>query len=386
VIDPSARGASAHVIPAVRPDVGSEESEAVADALLSGSTVSGHRVAEIEARWADFVGVRHGVAVVNGTVARMCILAGLGIGPGDEVITVSHTVNATVSSILYTGASPVFVDIEPDTYLIDAARIEAAITPRTRAIYPVHLYGLVADMDMITAIADRHGLAVVEDGGGAHGATFRGRRAGSWGHGAFGLYGAGEGGLISTDDDRLADWIRRYRDHGRRGRQAEILGFDFRLSEVAAAIGLVGLGRIEPGIAARRAIAARYGAAFAGLPIRRPTVPVGRRHVFHRYTIAVGPARDVVAADLAEHGVETAIEYPVPIHRQPYVLERGIHAELPITDAAADGSLSLPMYAGLTVDDQQRVIAAVRAAVGRHVSEPVRVPARTPLRSASAPR
>jgi perosamine synthetase len=386
VIDPSARSASAHEIPAVRPDVGPEESAAVAEALLSDSTSPGRRVAQIEARWAEFVGVRHAVAVVNGTVARMCILAGLGIGPGDEVITVSHTVNATVSSILFTGASPVFVDIEPDTYLIDAARIEAAIGPHTRAIYPVHLYGLVADMDMITAIADRHGLAVIEDGGGAHGATFRGRRAGSWGHGAFGLYGAGEGGLISTDDDRLADWIRRYRDHGRRGRQAEILGFDFRLSEVAAAIGLVGLDRIEPGIAARRAIAARYGAAFAGLPIRRPLVPVGRRHVFHRYTIDVGPARDAVAADLAEHGVEAAIEYPVPIHRQPYVLERGIHAELPITDAAADGSLSLPMYRALTIDDQVRVIAAVQAAVGRHVREPVRAPSRAQLRSASAPR
>ncbi len=386
MIDPSARTASAHVIPAVRPDVGPEESEAVAEALLSGSAEPGRRVAQIEARWADFVGVRHGVAVVNGTVARMCILAGLGIGPGDEVITVSHTVNATVSSILFTGASPVFVDIEPDTYLIDAARIEAAIGPRTRAIYPVHLYGLVADMDMITAIADRHGLAVIEDGGGAHGATFRGRRAGSWGHGAFGLYGAGEGGLISTDDDRLADWIRRYRDHGRRGHQAEILGFDFHLSEVAAAIGLVGLDRIEPGIAARRAIAARYGAAFAGLPIRRPLVPVGRRHVFHRYTIDVGPARDAIAADLAEHGVEVAIEYPVPIHRQPYVLERGIHAELPITDAAADGSLSLPMYGALTTEDQVRVIAAVQAAVGRHVREPVRAPSRSQVRSASSPR
>ncbi len=386
MIDPSSRTASAHVIPAVRPDVGPEESEAVAEALLSGATAPGRRAAEIEARWADFVGVRHAVAVVNGTVARMCILAGLGIGPGDEVITVSHTVNATVSSILFTGASPVFVDIEPDTYLIDAARIEAAISPRTRAIYPVHLHGLVADMAMIAAIADRHGLALIEDGGGAHGATFRGRRAGSWGHGAFGLYGAGQGGLISTDDDRLADWIRRYRDHGRRGRQVEILGFDFHLSEVAAAIGLVGLGRIEAGITARRAIAARYGAAFADLPIRRPMVPVGRRHVFHRYTVGLGPARDTVAADLAEHGVEATIECPVPIHRQPYVLERGIEAELPITDAVADGSLSLPMYAGLSIDDQQRVIAAVRAAVGQHVREPVRVPSRTRLRSAPAPR
>ena len=382
MIDPSARGASALVIPALRPDVGPEESAAVADVLLSGSTQPGRRVDEIESRWAEFVGVRHAVAVVNGTVARMCILAGIGIGPGDEVLTVSHTGNATVSSILYTGASPVFVDIEPDTYLIDAARIEAAITPRTRVIYPVHLFGLVADMDMITAIADRHGLAVVEDGGGAHGATFRGRRAGSWGHGAFGLYGAGEGGLITTNDDRLADWIRRYRDHGRRGRQAEILGFDFHLSEMAAAIGLVGLDRLGRGIALRRGIAARYDTALSDLPIQLPLVPVGRKHVFHRFTIGLGPARDAIAADLAEQGVEAAIEYPVPIHRQPYVMERGIDADLPVTDAAAEGSLSLPMYAGLTSEEEQQVIESVRAAVGRHVREPVRAPARAPLRTA----
>ena len=386
MIDPSARRASAPVIPAVRPDVGPEESAAVAEVLLSAMSTDGQRVAEIEARWSDYVGVRHAVAVVNGTAARMCILAGLGIGPGDEVITVSHTGNATVSSILYTGATPVFVDIEPDTYLIDAARIEAAISPRTRAIYPVHLHGLVADMDMISAIADRHGLAVVEDGGGAHGATFRSRRAGSWGHGAFGLYGAGQGGLITTDDDRLADWIRRYRDHGRRGRQAEILGFDFHLSEVAAAIGLIGLGRIDAGIAARRAIAARYGGAFADLPIRRPLVPgrpAPRLPPLHHRRWG-RPRRD--RRRPAEHGVEAAVEYPVPVHRQPYVLERGIHADLPVTDAAAKGTLSLPMYAGLTQDEEARVIAAVQAAVRRHGRKTFRSRPASRSRSAAASR
>jgi dTDP-4-amino-4,6-dideoxygalactose transaminase len=386
VIDPSARGASVHAIPAVRADVGPEESAAVAEVLLTGSTQPGRRVAELEERWAAFVGVRHAIAVVNGTVARMCILAGLGIGPGDEVITVSYTGNSTVSSILFTGANPVFVDIEPDTYLIDAARVEAAITSRTRAIYPVDLYGLVPDMDMIAAIADRHGLAVVEDGGGSHGATFRGRRAGSWGHGAFGLYGAGEGGLISTDDDRMADWIRRYRDHGRRGRQAEILGFDFRLSEVAAAIGLVGFDRIGPGIAARRAIAARYDAALADLPIRRPLAPVARTHVYHRYMLRVGSARDAIVADLAADGVDAAVDFPVPVHHQPYVMERGIDADLPISDAAAEGTLGLPIYAGLSGDEETRVVEAVRAAVTRHVHQPVRSPTRRPTRVASAPR
>ena len=260
----------------------------------------GRRVAELEERFAAFIGVKHAIAVSNGTVALMCIFEGLGLGPGDEVITVGHTFNATVSSILSTGATPVFVDIEPDTYLIDAGRIEAAITPRTRAICPVHLFGLPADMDAITAIADRHGLAVVEDACQAHGAEFGGRRVGSFGHGAFSLYGTknmttGEGGLITTDDDRLADWIRLYRNQGMRERyHHEILGYNFRLTDIAAAIGLCQLDKLERNTARRQAIAARYDAAFADLPIRTPVIPAGRTHVFHQYTIDVErrPRRD----------------------------------------------------------------------------------------------
>ena len=175
------------MIPIARPDLGPEELEAVAEVLGSGMLAQGRKVAELEERWAKFIGVRHAVATANGTLALMGIFSGIGLEPGDEVITVSHTFAATANAILYTGATPVFIDIEPDTYLIDAKKIEAAITPRTRAICPVHLFGLVADMDMIRAIADRHGLAVVEDACQAHGATFRGRKAGSFGHGAFSL-------------------------------------------------------------------------------------------------------------------------------------------------------------------------------------------------------
>ena len=193
------------MIPVARPDIGPEEIAAVTEVLQSGMLAGGRRTAELEERWAAFVGVRSTPSPsATARVALMCIFEGLGLGPGDEVITVGHTFNATVSAILYTGATPVFVDIEPDTYVIDAGRIEAAITPRTRAICPVHLFGLPADMDMIRAIADRHGLAVVEDACQAHGAEFRGRQVGSFGHGAFSLYGTknmttGEGGL---DHDR----------------------------------------------------------------------------------------------------------------------------------------------------------------------------------------
>ncbi|MFI5225149.1 MAG: DegT/DnrJ/EryC1/StrS family aminotransferase [Candidatus Limnocylindrales bacterium] len=360
------------MIPSARPDVGPDEAAAVADVIASGMIVQGRRVAELEERWAEYVGVKHAIAVSNGTVALMCIFAGMGLGPGDEVITVGHTFNATVSSILFTGATPVFVDIEPDTYLIDASRIEAAITPRTRAICPVHLFGLVADMDMVTAIADRHGIAVVEDACQAHGATFRGRRAGSWGHGAFSLYATknmttGEGGLITTDDDRLADWIRLYRNQGMRERyHHEILGYNFRLTDIAAAIGLVQFDKLERSIAARQALARRYDEALVELGIQLPVTPEGRSHIYHQYTIGVGEARDAVVADLKASDIGVGIYYPIPVHRQPYVLERGISADLPVTDRIAAGCLSLPLYPSLTDDEQVTVVGALRASVERH--------------------
>jgi perosamine synthetase len=357
------------VIPVARPDIGAEEIAAVTEVLQSGMLAGGRRTAELEERWAAFIGTKHAIAVSNGTVALMCIFEGIGLVPGDEVVTVGHTFNATVSAILFAGGTPVFVDIEPDTYVIDAARIEAAITPRTRAICPVHLFGLPADMDMIRAIADRHGLAVVEDACQAHGAEFRGRKVGAFGHGAFSLYGTknmttGEGGLITTDDDRLADWIRLYRNQGMRRRyHHEILGYNFRLTDIASAIGLCQLDKLERNTARRRAIAARYTDAFADLPIKTPITPEGRTHVFHQYTVDVGPERDGVVESLAAAGVSTGIYYPIPVNRQPYVLERGISADLPVTDAASERTLSLPMFPGLTDDEQGEVIAAVTTVI-----------------------
>jgi perosamine synthetase len=360
------------VIPIARPDLGEEEIAAVADVLRGGMIAQGRRVAELEERWSAQVGVRHTIAVGNGTLALMSILAGLGLGPGDEVITVGHTFAATANAVLSTGATPVFVDIEPDTWLIDAKQVERAITPRTRVILPVHLFGLVADMDMLRAIADRHGLAVVEDACQAHGATYRDRVAGSFGHGAFSLYATknmttAEGGFITTDDDGLADWLRLYRNQGMRSRyQFEILGYNFRMTDLAAAIGLVQLDKLERNTARRQAIAARYDEAFAGLPVRTPVTPVGRTHVFHQYTLEAGPARDAILADLREQGIGADVYYPLPVHRQAYIQERGLHADLPVTDRAAATTLALPMFPGLTDDEQAAVIAAVRGSVARH--------------------
>jgi dTDP-4-amino-4,6-dideoxygalactose transaminase len=357
------------MIPVARPDIGDDEVAAVTEVLRSGMLAGGRRVAELEERWAAFTGVRHAIAVSNGTVAEMCVFAGLGLGPGDEVITVGHTFNATVSSIMYTGARPVFVDIEPTTYVIDAERIEAAITPRTKAICPVHLFGLPADMAAIMDIAERHGLIVVEDACQAHGATFDGRRVGSFGHGTFSLYGTknmttGEGGLITTDDDRLADWIRLYRNQGMRERyHHEILGYNFRLTDVAAAIGLCQFEKLERNTARRQAIAATYDAAFAGLPVRVPVTPAGRTHVYHQYTVDVGPTRDEIIGALATAGVSTGIYYPIPVNRQPYVIAAGLGADLPVTERAAATTLSLPMFPGLSDADQQVVIGALRDAV-----------------------
>jgi perosamine synthetase len=360
------------MIPPARPDLGPEETAAVAEVLASGMIAGGRKVAELEARWAEFCGVRHALAMANGTVALMSIFAGLGLGPGDEVITVSHTFNATVSSILYTGASPVFVDIEPDTYLMDAGRIEAAITSRTRAICPVSLFGVVVDMDAIQAIADRHGIVVVEDACQAHGALYRGRRAGSFGYAAFSLYGTknmttGEGGFINTNDDRLADWVKLYRNQGMRERyHHEILGYNFRMTDIAAAIGLVQLDKLERNTARRQEIARRYDEALADLPVRLPICPAGRTHVYHQYTLGVGTARDEIVAEMKDAGVMCGIYYPIPCHKAPYVLELGIEADLPVTDDAAAGSISLPMYPGLTLAEQGEVVAAFRAAILRH--------------------
>ena len=362
------------MIPLGRADLGPEELDAVAEVIREGRLAAGARVAALEQQWAERVGARHAIAVANPTLALMAIHAGLGLGPGDEVITVSHTFDGTVSAVLSTGATPVFVDIEPDTYLIDAKRIEAAITPRSRAISPVHLHGLPADMDMIRAIADRHGLAVVEGVGHATGASFRGRMVGSFGHAASGVYPTDDvttagGGMVTTNDDRLAGWIRAYRHAGLgvRGQQ-EILGYDFRMTELQAALGLVRLGKLERSRIRRRDLARRYDRAFDGLPVRTPVTPTGRTHAFHQYTIDAGTSRDAIAAELARRGIETGPAAAVPAHRQPYVLERAIDADLPVTDQAAQRSLTLPLYPSLSETEQDLVIEAVRGALGAHAA------------------
>jgi dTDP-4-amino-4,6-dideoxygalactose transaminase len=327
----------------------------------------GPRTAEFEAAWAAYCGVRHAVFMANGTLAQEAVLQGLGIGPGDEVVTVAFSFNATVSVILRVGARPVFVDIRAEDFNMDPAAVEAAITPRTRAIMPVHLYGLMADMDALGEVAARHGLPIVEDAAQAHGATYRGRRAGQFGPAMFSLYATknlmtGEGGFATTDDDALADRLRLFRNHGMRVRyQHEALGTNCKPTDLAAALGLAQLARLDERTARRRRNATRLSVGLRGY--LTPGVPEGREHAWHQYTMRFPGERARVIEGLTERGVGTLIYYPVPIHRQPYLEAympgaRDLH--LPVTDALSAEVLSIPVRPNLSDDELEAVIQAVR--------------------------
>jgi perosamine synthetase len=355
------------VIPISKPDLGPAEGEAILDVLRSGMLAMGRRTAEFEAAWAAYCGVKHAVFTANGTVALEAILRALGIGPDDEVVTVSFSFNATVSAILQVGARPVFVDIRADDFCLDPDRVEAAITSRTRAIMPVHLYGLMADMDPLVEIAERHGIPILEDAAQAHGASYRGHRAGQFGPAMFSLYATknlttGEGGFATTDDDGVADRIRLYRNHGMRVRyHHESLGTNFKPTDMAAALGLAQLARLDERTEQRRRNAARLTEGLRGY--LTPRVPDGREHAWHQYTMRFPGERQRVIDGLTERGVGTLIYYPVPIHRQAYLQAFAPGAadlDLPVTSRLSEEVLSIPVRPNLAADELEAVIAAIR--------------------------
>jgi dTDP-4-amino-4,6-dideoxygalactose transaminase len=353
------------VIPIARPQMGTDERDRVWEAMASGSLAQGPRVREFEEAFAAFIGAGHGVATSSGTTALHLALLGYGIGADDEVITVPFTFIASANSILYTGARPVFVDIAEDDFTMDVDQVEAAITSRTRAIMPVSLYGQPARMDEITAIAERHGLAVVEDSCQAHGAAIGERRSGTWGAGTFSFYPTknmttGEGGMLTTNDAELADRVRLLREHGMRVRyHHEMVGYNFRMTDIAAAIGLAQLPKLPAANDRRRAIAARYDAELRG--VGTPRVRPGVTHVFHQYTIRVA-RRDAFAERLKERGVGSAIYYPIPVHRQKPFLALGYGDEsYPVTERLTDEVLSIPVHSSLSDDEVATVIGAVNA-------------------------
>ena len=356
--------------------IGEEIERRVCHVLRSGQYVGGPEVEALEEEFARYCGVSYAVSVNSGTAALHTALLALGLGPGDEVITVAHTFAATVEAIVATGASPVFVDIDPDSYTMDPGQLEAAITPRTRAIIPVHLYGQPADLEPILTIAAARGLAVIEDACQAHGATYRGRRVGSLGAiGCFSFYAsknlgaAGEGGMAVTDSPLYAERIRRLRDHGQGHRyQHEVLGFNYRLPALQAAVLRVKLPHLDAWNERRRAHAAAYGRLLADLDVALPGERPDSSHVYHLYVIR-SQARDRLREHLAAQGIASGIHYPLPVHLQPAYQQYGAGpGSLPHSEAAAATVLSLPMYPELTPPQLERVASALRASLAKQAA------------------
>lgn len=340
---------------------------AVLETLASGAYVSGPRVEAFEHAFAAYCGAHECVALNSGTSALHLALLALGIGPGDEVITTAMTFVATVAAIRYAGATPVLVDADPATFNIDPAGIERAITPRTKAIIPVHLHGRLADMDAIMAIAERHGIPVIEDAAQAHGAEHRGRRAGTFGAiGCFSFYpgknlgACGEGGGIVTDRADLAATIRQLRDWGQAGRYNHLRhGFNYRMDGIQGAVLEVKLRHLPAWTEARRRVARTYDRLLAGSGIAMPAQPAGQEHVWHVYAIR-SPARDRLAEGLAAAGVATGMHYPRPVHLQPAYADLGYReGDFPVAERLAREMLSLPIYPELTETQQQQICGAL---------------------------
>lgn len=352
-------------IPISAPEIGDAEKQAVLEVLESGMLVQGPRVAELERRFAQVVGVRHAVATSSGTTALHLALLAHGIGPGDEVITSPFTFVASVNAILYVGATPVFVDVEDDTFNLDAGQIEAALTSRTRAIMPIHMFGHPAPMDEVVEIAKRRSLFVVEDCAQSIGASYHGRPTGAFGTGCFSLYAtknvmSGEGGVVTTDDDGIADTIRLLRSHGMRQRyQYERLGYNFRLSDLHAAIAVCQLDRLPESAGRRSANAARLRRSIRS--VRVPQVRPGCVHAWHQFTIRVDRDRDRDAANdkLNAAGIGTGIFYPVPVHLFPHVVAAAGPFELPVAERLAQEVISIPVHPKLTEAELDRIAEEV---------------------------
>ncbi|MBP6016450.1 MAG: DegT/DnrJ/EryC1/StrS family aminotransferase [Candidatus Promineofilum sp.] len=345
-----------------------EVDPAVLAVMQRGDFILGGAVAEFERTFADYCGVKYCVGVDSGYSALEMIVRAYDIGPGDEVITAANTFIATVLAISNAGATPVLVDCDPETYNIDVTKIEAAITPRTKAIMPVHLYGQMADMDAILAIARRHNLYVFEDAAQASGARYKGRRAGSLGDAAaFSFYpgknlGAyGDGGAVTTNDPDVAEKIRLLRNIGQKVKYFhEIKGFNHRLDTMQAAVLGVKLPYLDGWNAGRRRAAATYADLLADLPLLTPTTSPDGEHIFHLYVVRVAD-REALMDHLKSKGIATGLHYPIPIHLQPAYAELGYKlGDFPVTEAYAELIVSLPIFPELDDDKVAYVAGAIR--------------------------
>jgi dTDP-4-amino-4,6-dideoxygalactose transaminase len=349
--------------------------DAVARVLESQHFILGPEVETLEQEFAEYVGVEFAIGCASGSDALLLVQMALGIGPGDEVITSAFTFGATAGSIARLGARPVFVDVHPDTFNIDEQQVETVITSRTRAIMPVHLFGAPANMDVILEIAQKHGLAVIEDAAQAVGATWKGIRVGRLGTcGCFSFFpsknlgGAGDGGIITTNDPKLAECLRMLRVHGTRKKyRYESIGINSRLDALQAAILRVKLGYLDKWTIARRRNAETYRELFGeyGLSIQIPEAPREGCHVFNQYSIRA-PKRDELQAYLRTRGIVTEIYYPSPLHLEPAFAYLGYRdGSCPTAESICREVLSLPIYPELTLD-QQRIVASTIASFYRH--------------------
>jgi dTDP-4-amino-4,6-dideoxygalactose transaminase len=354
-----------------KPQIGPEEKQAVMEVLDSGIIAQGPRTKAFEDAFAAMCGVKYAVATSSGTTALHIAMLAHKIGEGDEVITSAFTFIASANCALYVGARPVFVDIDPRTFNLDAAKIEAAITPRTKAILPVHLFGLACDMDAIQVVARKHNLTVIEDACQSHGASYKDKKLGSFGTGTFSLYPtknitSGEGGMITTDDEEIYEHSRVIRNHGMRRRYYhDELGYNLRMTDIHAAIGLAQIAKLEKFNTKRRENAAFYDASLKD--VITPYVPEEIDHVYHQYTIRVpGGKRDGLRTFLQENEIGSEVYYPVPIHKQSfYAGSMGYNDNLPETEKAAEEVLSLPIHPGLSREDLEKVADKVNEYMAR---------------------
>ena len=348
------------------PMIGSAEERAVLDVLRSGRLAQGPRVAEFEEAFAEYLGAQHAIAVSSGTSALIVALTAHGIGEGDEVLVPTFTYAATANAVLLVGARPVLVDIHANTFAIDVDLAEAAITPQTRAIVPVHLFGHPANLTGIRALAGRHGLIVVEDACQALGATWQGRKIGASGTACFSFYAtkaisAGEGGMIVTDDGNVAARARKLRNQGEGERYVtELLSANHRMTEIAAALGVCQLARLDDGNRKRRTNAAWLSEKLEDVAI--PSEQPDAYHVYQQYTIRVDAGRrDGLQTALADSDIEAVIYYARSLHQQLLYQERGIGGSFPVAEAASREVLSLPVHPGLSAPDLERIAATVNS-------------------------
>ncbi len=344
-----------------------EVDRGVAEVLADGRYILGPNVNAFETEVADYIGVRHAIGVASGTDALHLALEGAGIGPGMEVITSPFTFIATAEAIRYVGATPVFVDIDPRTFNLDPEQVEAAVTGRTAAIMPVHLFGQPADMGALGSIAERHGLKVIEDCAQSFGATIDGRQTGSLGLAAgFSFFpsknlgGAGDGGMVTTDDDAVAEHVRQLRNHGSARRYYhDRIGYNSRLDELQASILRVKLARIDTYNRGRRRVARRYADHLADLPLELPLEGGPGVHVYHQYTLLVDD-RETLQQALADAGIASAIYYPVPLHRQKAFADVCGDLALPVSEQTAERCLSLPVFPELEDAEIDQVAEVIR--------------------------